>query len=127
MRLIELLKKDFKDWPAFNAGIINEKGSLLRLPTNKEQSEFYGLQSEVARRLRAQLDLKNLNSAKEIIESAIRFFNIPHESQQELYSMLEMVAGDSGGSAENIASGTTTGDIILSPTTLPAKRKKRKK
>ncbi|WPJ56236.1 hypothetical protein RCIP0102_00126 [Klebsiella phage RCIP0102] len=36
----------------------------------------------------------------------------------------EMVAGDAGGSPQNIASGTTSGDIVnKGPETLPKKRK----
>lgn len=39
-------------------------------------------------------------------------------------SLSEMVAGDSGGSPSDIASGTTTGDVVnKGPETLPKKRK----
>lgn len=36
----------------------------------------------------------------------------------------EMIAGDAGGNPQNIASGTTSGDIVnKGPETLPKKRK----
>jgi hypothetical protein len=42
-------------------------------------------------------------------------------------SLSEMVAGDSGGSPSNIASGTTTGDVVnKGPETLSQKKRKDK-
>lgn len=38
----------------------------------------------------------------------------------------DMIAGDSGGSVENIASGVTTGAVTIQPETIGIKKRKRK-
>lgn len=51
------------------------------------------------------------------------------KSYKEFMKLTEdMVAGDSGGSVQNIASGTTTGAVVnKGPEQIPAKKQKSKK
>ena len=57
-------------------------------------------------------------------------YNITEEQQKEIFKELplfeDMVAGDSGGSPQAIASGTTTGAIVnKGPEQIPSKKRKR--
>jgi len=50
-----ILKKPFKDWPAFEAGLIDEKGVLLRKAKTKEEKEALDPLSNLTRKLKRLL------------------------------------------------------------------------
>ena len=121
MSIIELLEMPFTEWDAFKKGIINEEGNVIKFVINdpaytkihkdvrwlKQSSNLY---SERIKKVYEIMDVYNLDES---------FLSHP--------IIEEMVAGDSGGSVDNIASGKTTGDLTLKGPSKLGKKKKDKK
>ncbi|AFC22135.1 hypothetical protein GAP161_028 [Cronobacter phage vB_CsaM_GAP161] len=143
VRMIRLLKKPFTEWSAFKLGIIDGQGEVLKNPKTKEELEAYSPFHRSVRHIKRRLNavpymsgFMNLTSAYDSLRNR---WNLTEQEHEEIMMNLpelrerlneEMVAGDSGGSVDNIASGVTTGAITnkgpkVLGSTRPHKRKRK--
>lgn len=134
-KFIRLMQKPFTEWKAYDAKIIDERGSVLKRPSSPEEKASYTSFHAAVRSMKRMMStVPGLNGVASMMSawSAVASrFNITESEQKEIFSALplfeDMVAGDSGGSTENIATGTTTGAITnKGPEQLPSKRKRLK-
>lgn len=135
-RFIRLMMKDFRDWDAFKSGIIDDKGNLLKRPKTDEEKNAYTPFHASIRSLKRTLatvpgatgwvslqsSLSAIGSRYGLTESDWNYIT------KEMPLFEGMIAGDAGngsGSAESIASGTTTGDVVnAGPVTIPKRKRK---
>lgn len=143
VRMIRLLKKPWTEWTAYKLGIIDGQGEVLKNPKTKEELEAYSPFHRSVRHIKRRLNavpymsgFMNLTSAYDSLRSR---WNLTEQDHEEIMMNLpelrerlneEMVAGDSGGSVDNIASGVTTGAITnkgpkVLGSTRPYKRKRK--
>lgn len=143
VRMIRLLKKPWTEWTAYKLGIIDGQGEVLKNPKTKEELEAYSPFHRSVRHIKRRLNavpymsgFMNLTSAYDSLRSR---WNLTEQDHEEIMMNLpelrerlneEMVAGDSGGSVDNIASGVTTGAIMnkgpkVLGSTRPHKRKRK--
>lgn len=143
VRMIRLLKKPWTEWTAYKLGIIDGQGEVLKNPKTKEELEAYSPFHRSVRHIKRRLNavpymsgFMNLTSAYDSLRNR---WNLTEQEHEEIMMNLpelrerlneEMVAGDSGGSVDNIASGVTTGAITnkgpkVLGSTRPYKRKRR--
>lgn len=132
-KFIRLMQKPFTEWKAYEAKIIDEKGTVLKRPTTPEEkaayTAFHASVRSIKRMLTTVPGLNGVASMMSAWSAVASRYNITEFEQKEIFEALplfeDMVAGDSGGSVQNIASGTTTGAITnKGPETLPKKRKR---
>ncbi|ASZ76291.1 hypothetical protein [Proteus phage PM2] len=119
MSIIKLLETPFNEWDAFKKGIINEKGDVIKFVMN--DPSYTRLHKDV-RWLKqgSEIYAERVKKVYEIMDD----YNLD-ESFLEHPIIEEMIAGDSGGSTENIASGKTSGSITSKgPNKLGKKKKK---
>lgn len=133
-KFIRLMQKPFTEWKAYEAKIIDEKGTVLKRPTTPEEkasyTAFHASVRSIKRMLTTVPGLNGVASMMSAWSAVASRYNITESEQKEIFEALplfeDMVAGDSGGSVQNIASGTTTGAITnKGPETLPSKKRKR--
>lgn len=149
VRMIRLLKKPWTEWTAYKLGIIDGQGEVLKNPKTKEEQEAYSPFHRSVRHIKRRLNavpymtgFMNLTSAYDALRSRWNLTEQDHEEIMmnvpilkeylEKAALIEdaMVAGDSGGSVDNIASGVTTGAITnkgpkVLGSTRPYKRKRK--
>lgn len=149
VRMIRLLKKPWTEWTAYKLGIIDGQGEVLKNPKTKEEQEAYSPFHRSVRHIKRRLNavpymtgFMNLTSAYDSLRNRWNLteqdheeimMNVPNLKEYlEKAALIEdaMVAGDSGGSVENIASGVTTGAITnkgpkVLGSTRPYKRKRK--
>ncbi|WOL25528.1 hypothetical protein iPHageKPN11i_00186 [Klebsiella phage iPHaGe-KPN-11i] len=143
VRMIRLLKKPWTEWTAYKLGIIDGQGEVIKNPKTKEELEAYSPFHRSVRHIKRRLNavpymsgFMNLTSAYDSLRNR---WNLTEQEHEEIMMNLpelrerlneEMVAGDSGGSVDNIASGVTTGAITnkgpkVLGSTRPYKRKRK--
>ncbi|WWO62743.1 hypothetical protein [Enterobacter phage HK6] len=143
VRMIRLLKKPWTEWTAYKLGIIDGQGEVIKNPKTKEELEAYSPFHRSVRHIKRRLNavpymsgFMNLTSAYDSLRNR---WNLTEQEHEEIMMNLpelrerlneEMVAGDSGGSVDNIASGVTTGAITnkgpkVLGSTRPHKRKRK--
>lgn len=143
VRMIRLLKKPWTEWTAYKLGIIDGQGEVLKNPKTKEELEayspFHRSVRHIKRRLNAVPYMSGFMNLKSAYDSLRNRWNLTEQEHEEIMMNLpelrerlneEMVAGDSGGSVDNIASGVTTGAITnkgpkVLGSTRPYKRKRK--
>lgn len=133
LRFIRLIQKDFKEWKAFETGIIDERGNVLKRPKTDEEKSSYTPFHGAVRALKKNLSVIPGASTLTTISSSLsaigsRFGLTESEMQmieEHVMTLVEeMVAGDAEGNPTNIASGTTTGAVVnAGPQTINKKRK----
>ncbi|AEO97020.1 hypothetical protein CPTAKMNP4_031 [Salmonella phage vB_SenM-AKM_NP4] len=132
-KFIRLMQKPFTEWNAYEAKIIDEKGSVLKRPSTPEEKAAYTPFHAAVRSMKRMMStvpgLNGIASMMSAWSSIASRYNITESEQKEIFDALpmfeDMVAGDSGGSVQNIASGTTTGAITnKGPEQIPSKRKR---
>ncbi|QQG32181.1 hypothetical protein CkP1_0030 [Citrobacter phage CkP1] len=132
-RFIRLMQKPFKEWNAYEAKIIDEKGSVLKRPSTPEEKASYTPFHAAVRSMKRMMStvpgLAGMGSMMSAWSAVASRYNITESEQKEIFEALplfeDMVAGDSGESVQNIASGTTTGAITnKGPEVLSKKRKR---
>lgn len=132
-KFIRLMQKPFTEWKAYEAKIIDEKGTVLKRPSTPEEkasyTAFHASVRSIKRMLTTVPGLNGVASMMSAWSAVASRYNITESEQKEIFEALplfeDMVAGDSGGSVQNIASGTTTGAITnKGPETLSKKRKR---
>lgn len=151
VRMIRLLKKPWTEWTAYKLGIIDGQGEVVKNPKTKEELEAYSPFHRSVRHIKRRLNavpymsgFMNLTSAYDSLRSR---WNLTEQDHNDIMmnvpilreylekgkliedAMAEaMVAGDSGGSTTNIASGVTTGAITnIGPKVLGATRTRNRK
>lgn len=131
VRFINLMQKEFSQWTAFKFGIIDDRGNLLKRPKTIEEKNAY---TPFHASIRAMKQLMSVvpGGAKMAAMAASwstvsSRFGLTESDNQEFERLVEeMVAGDSGGNTENIASGKTSGAITSKgPSGIKPKRKKK--
>lgn len=143
VRMIRLLKKPWTEWTAYKLGIIDGQGEVLKNPKTKEELEayspFHRSVRHIKRRLNAVPYMSGFMNLASAYDSLRNRWNLTEQEHEEIMMNLpelrerlneEMVAGDSGGSVDNIASGVTTGAITnkgpkVLGSTRPYKRKRK--
>lgn len=135
-RFVRLMQKDFKEWKAFDTGIIDERGNVLRRPkTDEEKSAYTPFHAAIRSMKRTMSTVPGLVGIQSMMSAwsaiASRFGLTESDVQyiiQEI-PLMEMVAGDAGGDATNIAKGETSGDVVQSSPDVmkdkPLKKRKR--
>lgn len=145
VRMIRLLKKPWSDWTAYKLGILDGQGEVLRNPKTKEELEAYSPFHRSVRHIKRRLNAvpymtgyMNLTSQYDALRSRFNLTEQDHKDIMMNVPLLReaiekaelitdaMVAGDSGGSVENIASGKTTGAITNKGPEVLGKKKKKK-
>ncbi|QFR55899.1 hypothetical protein JC221_253 [Yersinia phage JC221] len=145
VRMIRLLKKPWEQWTAYKLGILDGQGEVLRNPKTKEELEAYSPFHRSVRHIKRRLNAvpymtgyMNLTSQYDSLRSRYNLteqehidimMNVPQlrEAIEKAQLITDaMVAGDSGGSVENIASGETTGAITNKGPEVLGKKKKKK-
>lgn len=146
VRMIRLLKKPFTEWSAYKLGILDGQGEVIRNPKTKEELEAYSPFHRSVRHIKRRMNavpymsgFMNLTSSYDTLRNRYNLTEQEHEEimlnvprLKEYYDkgrMLEdMVAGDSGGDTEKIASGVTTGAVTnIGPKVLGVTRAGKKK
>lgn len=133
-KFIRLMQKDFSDWKAFGTGIIDAKGNVLKRPQSPEEKESYTPFHASIRSMKRMMStvpgLTGVSSFMSGLSAVASRYGITESEQTEITKTFlgeDMVAGDSGGSVQNIASGVTTGAITnKGPATVGKKRKRLK-
>lgn len=133
-KFIRLMQKDFSDWKAFGTGIIDAKGNVLKRPQSPEEKESYTPFHASIRSMKRMMStvpgLTGVSSFMSGLSAVASRHGITESEQTEITKTFlgeDMVAGDSGGSVQNIASGVTTGAITnKGPATVGKKRKRLK-
>lgn len=132
-KFIRLMQKPFTEWKAYEAKIIDEKGTVLKRPSTPEEkvayTAFHASVRSIKRMMSTVPGLNGVASMMSAWSTVASRYNITESEQKEIFEALplfeDMVAGDSGGSVQNIASGTTTGAITnKGPEQIPTKRKR---
>lgn len=131
-RFVRLVQKDFSEWEAFKTGIIDENGNVIKRPKSDEEKSSYTPFHGAVRALKKMVSRvpgattwAGISSSISAIGTRFALTEAEVQFMKENYAPLyeEMVAGDSGGSATNIASGTTTGAVVnAGPQAKPKKK-----
>lgn len=135
-KFVTLMQKPFTEWDAYQAKIIDDRGSVIRRPSSQEDKAAYTAFHAAVRSMKRMMStvpgLTGLSSMMSAWSAIATRYNITESQQAMIYESLplfeEMVAGDAGGDPDKIASGTTSGDVVnKGPETLPTKKRKRLK
>lgn len=166
IRIMTILGREFPEWPAFRAGLIDATGNLIKRPKTSEEKSAYTRLDAVLRPVKIALNkfpggvsalaraymVKNFlyestdycqsdymermtvltwtaRSTDDTIRHLMETLVGVRPYDNELRDIFEeMVAGDSGGNAENIAAGITSGPVQRpGPQTMKKKKKVDKK
>lgn len=130
-RFVRLMSKSFSEWKAFDLGLIDERGNLIRRPkTDEEKSSYTPFHAAVRsfkRTLGTVPGLTGISSAMASWSAISSRFDLTESDieyiKKEIPLMEEMVAGDAGGNATNIAAGVTSGSVVSAGPTSAKKRK----
>lgn len=127
---IKLMNTEFCKWPACPAGIIDAEGNLIKLPKTPEEKEAYTPFHAAVRAVKRTID--TCSSDNEYVKTSWNklaskhgLYADRHKIGKEVPCLEDMVAGDAGYTANNIASGVTSGDVVnAGPDCMPTKKKK---
>lgn len=139
-KFIRLMQKDFTEWTAFKVGIINDKGGVIKRPSTPEEktayTPFHASVRSMKRMMSTVPGLAGMASLAAAFSATAGRYGITESQTHEIVEAIPQlkylteaeVAGDSGGSVQNIASGVTTGSIVSKgPEVLGKKRKSKVK
>lgn len=137
-KFIRLMQKDFKDWHAYQLGIIDDKGNLLKRPKTDEEKQAYGPMTAAVRSLKKNLaripgaqTWVTFNSMLSAMQSRVGLTEADIEIIQENMKLIfeedgAMVAGDAKGDPDKIAAGENSGAIVNKGPQVLGKTKKAK-
>lgn len=126
LRLARLLSMGFHDWEAHKLGIIDDQGNVLKRPSTTVEKANYTRFHSMVRSLKQTIQKytgsfgSKSMAAKMGWNAIIREYGEPELDQMDLSlisestalsTVVEMIAGDSGGDSVKIASGETSGDV----------------
>ncbi len=135
LRFARLLQLDFDKWKAFELGIINDVGDVIRKPKTSEEKNNWTKFHVVARNCKRLAGyVPGAGFAMRFGGSYLLLKEVTEMTEQynltdEFPRLVEaVVAGDSGGDPDKIAKGETSGAITgPGPKVMNTKRKKKKK
>ena len=114
--MFSLLNKPFSSWEAYNQGIIDEQGNQIGKPKSVRDIASYTSFHESIKTLKQSIDvygnsrlMVDLHEVKQIWKDLTEKYGTPDTTIEKLCEA--MVAGDSGGSVTNIATGVNTGSV----------------
>lgn len=119
LRMARLLHQDFKDWKAFQLGVINAQGEVVKkAETDKEKdawTKFHVAVRNIKRLVNyvpgGKLALR-FGASYMLLREMQDAYQLTDEFGQTVEQMFEsMVAGDAGGAPGAIAAGATSGAI----------------
>lgn len=116
-KLIHILNSEFSDWEAHREGIIDDKGNLLKVPTEQQKKAVYTDMHVIVRALKRTMDALGKDGAMPNccadMQKVSEIYNIPMEDlMEDPYIKEAMVVGDGQYAANNIASGDVSGSIV---------------
>ena len=134
-RFIRLMQKNFNEWKAYQTGIIDERGNVIKRPKTEEEKSSYTPFHASVRAFKRMVNtvpgastFGAISSGWSAIGSRFGLTEadcalIAKELNNPLY---EMVAGDSGGNPTKIAAGVTSGDITgIGPAAMGMSKRKK--
>lgn len=133
-RFVKLLRMSFEEWDAFKRGIIDAAGKPIKSKLTDEDkshwTKFHKLVADIKRMLNKgpsiATDLITLRLAYKTIHENYNLSGCDRVIEKEYPILLEMVSGDAGGDAEDIAAGKNSGAIVYpGPKTIKKKKVKR--
>lgn len=134
-RFIRLMQKDFSEWKAFQVGVIDQNGNVVKKASTPEEKSAYTPFHGAIRALKKKLSMVPGLTAWSVLSSSLAAigsrFNLTEDEmtliEDNMKPLIEsMVAGDSGGNPEKIASGVNSGSIVnKGPETLKNKKIKK--
>lgn len=133
-RFVKLLRKPFEEWDAYQKGIIDASGYTVKKSLSGEDkghwTKFHRLVAQIKRMI-----AKGPSSAQNMATLWLAYKTIREEYdlseciervEMEYPLLKEMVSGDAGGNADNIAAGTNSGAVVYpGPKTIKKKKVKR--
>ena len=129
-RFLNLLRKPFEEWGAFNKGIIDKTGKVVKRKTDDDWTKFHQMVASVKKILN-----KGSSKAPQLAALYLSFKTLKEEYNldvnvndlcKEFPLFEDMVAGDAGGDPTNIASGKNSGAVVnKNPQTLGKKKRKK--
>lgn len=140
LKLVGLISKPFNKWKAYKLGVIDENGDVISDPMTRTQQQKAAFTKfhVIARNLRKVIS--KAPAGRSLLNSGVALISLKEaqdlcgiENYDEFNSYVDqqlqeaVVAGDSGGDPQNIASGERpNGSVVLNvePTTSRKKRKK---
>lgn len=131
-KLIKILNTEFSDWEAKREGIIDDKGNLLKIPSDEQKSTIYTSEHAVIRSLKRSIESLGKEKAKVYtsrqIDKLCELSNLTRQDfQSDEYLKEAMVVGDGDYNASNIASGDVSGSIVGGGPSELERKKYRKK
>ena len=134
-KFVRLMQKSFSEWTAHKMGLIDDRGQLLKMPKTPEEKTSYTPFHAAIRSMKRMMStvpgLTGVSSVMSAWSAVASRYNITESEQKEIFNALplfeDMVAGDSGGSTQNIATGTTTGAITNKGPAVLGKKKSTKR
>lgn len=127
LRLARLLGMSFHKWEAHKLGIIDDQGNVLKRPSTPIEKSNYTKFHSMVRSLKQTIQ-KYTGSAGSMSMSAkmgwnaiIREYGEPKLDEMDLSmiseskalsTIVEMIAGDSGGDEIKISTGEKSGDVV---------------
>lgn len=133
-KFVRLMQKSFEQWSAYEHGIIDAKGSVLKRPkSDLEKSAytpFHAAVRSMKRMMTSVPGLAGVSSMMSAWSAVASRYSINESVLKELPLLEAMVAGDAPGEgqakADNIAKGVTTGDVVNAGPGVIGKRKRLK-
>ncbi|UNA02395.1 hypothetical protein [Serratia phage SP1] len=137
-RFIRLMQKPFTEWKAHGYGIIDDQGKVLRRPKTDEEktayTSFHASIRSMKRMMNTVPGLSGMSALASAFSATAGRYGITESQIEEICeacpeieaALQEMVAGDSGGSTTNIATGKTTGAVTNKGPAVVGKKKSRK-
>lgn len=155
--ILQMLAKPFTQWDAFNTGIIDASGNLIKKARTEKEKDSYTRLIAVLRRIKQVTDkfpggamtlaklsltkkfLTESDDYKQLLPLTTILEDIDDDRIYEVVMALigesdalndifeEMVSGDAGGNAEKIAKGVNSGAITYAGPSDLTKKKKLKK
>lgn len=140
-RFIRLMQKPFKEWKAHSFGIIDDQGKVIKRPKTDEEKTAYSAFHASVRSMKRMMStvpgLSGMTALASAFSATAQRYGLAEqeimeicEAVPEIEAALQMqeamVAGDSGGSTTNIATGETTGAVTNKGPSTVKKKKTRK-
>lgn len=131
VRMLDLLRKPFRNWEAYKRGIIDEAGEFIKKPETVREKAAYTSFHAAIRSLKINLQKYGGESVSKSLAVKAGYDTLTESYGQSEYTidMLyeEMIAGDSGGNVTNIATGVKSGSVTDKGPSVMGKKKERRK
>ena len=140
-RFIRLMQKPFTEWKAHSFGIIDDQGKVIKRPKTDEEKTAYSAFHASVRSMKRMMStvpgMAGMTALASAFSATAQRYGLAESEIMEICEAIpelehalqlsEMVAGDSGGSTTNIATGETTGAVTNKGPAVVGKKKKTRK